>query len=256
MTLQPLKTPFPITAHYLGEETVSGPLPTLFYFALSSVESLTEPPFSSPLLPLQDIGLRIISFSLPFHTTPESKFDAMKLWASEISAKSAFLDEYIDCASKAIEWLIEQQFVRPDRMALAGLSRGGFIATHLAAREKRFETLLGLAPLTTLSYLEEFKPLLEDQALKRIVEQLDCLSLTEKLLHLRSLRFYIGNRDERVSTDCCYQFIRALANTAFEKHQRHANIELQLTQSIGHKGHGTSQATFHEAGLWLKSKLL
>jgi acetyl esterase/lipase len=163
------------------------------------------------------------------------------------------LEDFFENVVRAIHWLIEKKIVEPASMAAGGLSRGGFVATHIAARLKHIQTVLGFAPLTELMLLKEFT---ENPSLKRRTSELDLLTLIDALTHVRHLRFYIGNLDTRVGTDACYHFIRQLAEKGHEKHVRHQKIELRITQSIGHKGHGTDPQIFEEGGRWVKNLLL
>ncbi len=178
----------------------------------------------------------------------------MEDWLSRLQRGESFLTTFFDQVLQNIEWLICSEIVMADHMAIGGLSRGGFIATHLAAREKRFHTLLGFAPLTRLKTLSKSIVDLDSSLLQRM-ESLNLLSLVPSLLHLRHVRFYIGNRDSLVDTDECYHFIRRLADEAHEKHVRHCHVELFLTPSIGNKGHGTAQHTFEEGAAWIQHHL-
>ncbi len=234
---------------YVGEELSKGPRPAFFYFSLSAEESLTLHPYNSPVAYFLDTPVRVFSFTIPGHEEGRGKFHAMEYWAEKMREGENVVFDFLDKLTVAIEQLIKDNVVDPHKMVVGGLSRGAFIATHLAAREKRFSHVLGFAPLTCLTTVEEFSEF-ED------LVDLDLLSYTENLTHLKALRYYIGNRDTRVDTDKCYTFIRNFAEVVHAKRLQHIDVELILTKSIGHKGHGTSPATFEEGSLWLKQKLL
>lgn len=226
------------------------PLATFFYFALSGRDSLTLDPFNQPVTFLGDAPIRCISFSLPFHGGELSNTEAINKWGSELLKANDFLDPFLSEAHQNIVDLIEAGYVDPDRIAIGGLSRGGFIATHLAAREQRIKTILGFAPLTQLGWMHEWRHQ-EDASLAK---SYDLLHLIEKLAG-RELRFYIGNRDLRVGTGACYEFIERLADYSYSNGYRSPPVELVITPSVGHKGHGTLPHTFKEGAEWLKSKL-
>jgi len=247
-----LEDPFHTKIDYLGPGPEAGLLPAFFYFALSGEESLELHPYNQPALIAAHSSLRVFSFTIPGHEPGLNKFQAMHYWAEQMEQGGYELEIFFDKVVKAIEWLISQQLINPDRMAAGGLSRGGFIATHIAARVKEIQTLLGFAPLTELMLLKEFA---ENPTLHRRASELDLVTLIEKLTHVRHLRFYIGNLDTRVDTDACYRFIRRLAEKGHEKHLRHQKIELMITQSIGHKGHGTAPHLFEEGANWIKNQL-
>ena len=112
------------------------------------------------------------------------------------------------------------------------------MATHLAAIVPEIRTILGFAPLTGFS---EFP-------------QHDLTHLIPKLSD-RTLRFYIGNRDQRVSTSRCFHFIEQLAEASFQSNVRSPPIELFVTPSIGYQGHGTSKSIFEEGARFLAGQL-
>lgn len=224
---------------FVGNDFSEGKLPALFYFSLSAEESLSLPPYNSPVTFLQNEALRIFSFTIPGHEEGLNKFDAMTYWAS---SGPSLIEDFIDRTSKTIEWLIETEVIDASRSALCGLSRGGFIASHLAAKLKKIPILLAFAPITQITELEEFRQRSE-------FEPLNLENQIDPLCFLKNIRFYIGNRDIRVGTEACFHFIRKMA----EKKIKNLSVELFITQSIGREGHGTSPETFKEGSLWLKN---
>jgi esterase FrsA len=146
-----------------------------------------------------------------------------------------------------IRYLIDTHVIDPQKIGMMGLSRGAFIAAHTAALVPEVSHLLGFAPLTRLQTVEEFEHL--------DVDRWDLTHLVKKL-HNRAVRFYIGNRDTRVGTVGCFQFISALSESAFEHRISSSPIELIVGPSIGHKGHGTSPQVFRKGAAWLEKKLL
>ncbi len=238
---------------FLGPTAEEGSLPAFFYLALSGEESLTLHPYSQPPLLIADDSIRVFSFTIPGHGPGLNKFHAMEWWAKEMAAGHYPLENFFDQTHQAILWLIEQGLVDPTRIGIGGISRGGFVATHLATRINSIHTLLGFAPLTCLMQLKEFRG---HPALERRASELDLLHLVDHLTHLKHVRFYIGNLDTRVGTDSCYHFIRRLAEKGHEKHARHQKIEMMMTQSIGHQGHGTDRTIFEEGSLWAKRHIL
>ena len=125
---------------------------------------------------------------------------------------------------------------------MAGLSRGGFVAALLAAHDTRIQSILGFAPLTQL-------PSSNHQSTLTLFPYVH-------LLIQKSLRFYIGNHDERVSTEQCFTFIKTLADHAYEQRIRPPAVELIIYPSIGHKGHGTPLTIFEQGAQWIQSQLL
>lgn len=252
--MQILHDSFGNSFSFAGRPLEEGPLPSLFYFSLSAEESLSLHPYNTPVRLLQSEALRIFSFTLPGHGGSFDKFKAMAYWAAQLAEGKPFLESFLETTSCSIQWLIDQGIAQADKLAVAGLSRGAFVAAHLAAQHKNIHTFLGFAPLTSLTALAEFSN--PSSSLKAAAEKLDLTRQIESLIHVKNLRFYIGNRDLRVNTDICYSFIRQLVERAHEKHIRHSAVELRLIPSVGLKGHGTPPNIFAEGVAWLKTKLL
>lgn len=225
---------------YLGPALEKGPLPAVFYFALSAKDSLHLDPFSQPAVFLSKYCLRIFSFTLPGHHLPA--VEALYDWAKEIKKGRDVISEFSKKVVEAIEKLIAQNVIEKGKVSAMGLSRGGFIACHIAAKTPLVSTILGFAPLTRLDYAKEFKDI--------DASPFNLSHLSSQLCN-RTLRFYIGNRDLRVGTDHCFQFISTLVEDSYQKNIRSAPIELIISPSIGHQGHGTSFQTFSHGAHWL-----
>lgn len=235
-------TPGGLEGAYLGSDFAAGMQPVFFYFSLSAQESLTLSPFNTPTEYFKDAAVRVISYTIPGHEEGRDKHKAMAYWAENLSCIEDFLSE----VAASIDFLIDQQIIDPHRMAVGGLSRGGFLATHLAAREKRISTVLGFSPITRLSAVDAFQG--------KETGAFDLENLIDKLTP-KNLRFYIGNHDTQVGTDSCFFFIHALAKTLHAKRARNCHVELFIKQSIGLHGHGTAPQTFEEGSKWVKTHL-
>lgn len=235
--------------YYQGPDLNQGPKPAVLFFALSAYMSLYVDPFNQAVLRLSQQGIRVFSWDLPFHSIDQDPNEAMRHWATEFARNPIFVSDFIALCQENISYLVEEGYVDPQHLAVAGLSRGGFIATHLAAQDKRIQTVLGFAPLTQPQPLEELKDISADR-----FDSIALSSQVGQLMHTR-LRFYMGNRDTRVSTDACYEFIRLLTEAAFAKGIRSPQVELILYPSIGYKGHGTPPAIFYDGADWIKRQL-
>ena len=152
-------------------------------------------------------------------------------------------DRFLDDAQKAIDFCFHQRLVDPDKLGVMGLSRGGFIAAHLAAREPRFRFLLLFAPVTSLRLTKEFAHI--------PTSHLDLENIAEKISD-RHIRLYIGNEDTRVGTRSCFDFAMSCVE---KKKTRAASVEMIVSQSIGQMGHGTSPEIFKQGAEWMISLL-
>lgn len=241
----PLTPPHGSAIYYQGPGFEAGALPAVLFFALSGQMSLFQDPFNQPVLRWIQQGIRVFSWDLPFHGPTQDPHEAMQQWASEFLYNPSFISNFLDLCQLHIQYLIDRGLVDPQQLAVAGLSRGGFIATHLAARDPRLKAILGFAPLTHPQPLEELKG--SDET---VFHRISLLKIADHLIH-RPLRFYIGNRDQRVGTDACYQFIHHLTETAFNGGIRSPLAELIIYPSVGHKGHGTPPSIFQDGADWM-----
>lgn len=245
MTMQTLETPVGNRVYYVGPSLDAGPKPTLFYFALSGEDSLQRDPFNQPVQFLKESPIRIFSMTIPGHEDNLPPENAIRVWAEKMAKGEAVIPHFVGCVKEAITFLTP--YFIPGKLAIAGLSRGAFIACHVAAICPEISYILGFAPLTKLSYAKEFQGTCE--------ESLNLEHLSAKLCD-RTLRFYIGNLDTRVGTEHTFSLIQKLAKAAQEAKIRSPPIELIISPSIGFQGHGTGPDTFQNGVDYLKARLL
>jgi hypothetical protein len=235
---------------YIGPPLSEGPLPALFYFSLSDQDSLCLDPFNQPAAYLSSLPMRIFSMTLPGHEDSLSPTNALNVWANEIAAGHNVVAAFVEKVKTAVDELLLQGALLSSRTAVAGLSRGAFLAAHAAAAVPQFQWILGFAPLTKLSFAKEF----QDLSAHPIVASVALEHLVDKLSD-RHLRFYIGNLDTRVGTRHCFDFIEKLSQAAFKNNVRSPPVELIIGPSIGRDGHGTSKEVFHHGAQWVAEKL-
>lgn len=246
-----LQTPSGVDLYYRGREASSGPLPAFFYFSLSGRESLELSPYNTPATYFGD-ECRVFSWTIPGHEEGLDKYDAMQFWADAMLSGKTLLEDFFEAVTADIDWLIAENVIKETAMGVGGLSRGAFVATHIAAKEKRIQALLGFAPLTRLEPLHEFEPLLGSEQLSRLALE----TLTPDLTHLRHSRFYIAGRDTRVSTRACFDFVSAFYEQIHIKSAKRCHLELFIKPPLGMHGHGTAPHIFEEGTLWMKQHLL
>lgn len=235
---------------YTGPHLSFGPLPALFYFALSAQDSLCLDPFNQPAAYLSLLPMRVFSMTLPGHENNLPPTQALNVWAREIARGRNPIATFADQVQHAVEALLSEGVLIPEKMGIAGLSRGAFVAAQVAAKISQFRWILGFAPLIQPAYAKEFQEMVEQP----LVQSLALEHLTSALFD-RNLRFYIGNLDTRVSTKLCFDFVQKLALKAYENNIRSPQIELMISPSIGRDGHGTSKETFHQGAQWIAQKL-
>ena len=239
-----------LLVYYRGPGLQHKQLPTLIYFALSGEESLTLEPFSQPVSYLSSENIHIFSFTLPGHGKGWDNKLAIHYWVNSIIDGNNIIKEFVAKCIQNVNYLIDHQYVNSKLIAVAGLSRGAFVATHLAAFDKRIRYILGFAPLTQLGMAEEFTTYRDHQ----IIQELSLTNLAEQMRH-KHVRYYIGNRDERVGTEACFKTVQAFTETAYKHGERSPKVELIIGPSVGYKGHGTLPITFKSGAEWIKEVL-
>ncbi len=233
-----VKTKSGHSLEFIGPPLEEGIKPAIFYFALSAHDSLTLDPFNQPATFLEGEECRIFSMTLPGHGEGMDKLNAMNYWAEH-------LDELLPFIENCCEAIGE---LAPGNAAVAGLSRGAFIATHVAARQEDVSHVLGYAPLTDLSRQPDFQE-------KSIPKELSLFGCADGLIN-KKLRYYIGNRDLRVGTDACFRLVDQIVDSAYNEGVRSSEVELFISPSIGHKGHGTPPHIFKDGAEWLKRNFM
>lgn len=239
-----------VALYHVGPALDHGPLPAFFYFALSGPDSLCLSPFNQPIQFLQGSMIRIFSMTLPGHEAGLPAENAISLWAADLAKGNNCIEDFLGKVSLAVDFAIRERFIDPTRMSVGGLSRGGFIAAHAAARDARFRFLLSFAPLTRLSSLKEFNSLHN----LSFIQTLDTETLASALCK-RHNRFYIGNRDIRVGTRDCFEFAMSIVEAAHAQKIRSPQVECFIAPSIGRDGHGTSLEVFQHGATWIKECL-
>ena len=233
---------------YLGPPIETGPLPAVFYFALSARDSLMLDPFNQPALFLHKHPLRIFAITLPGHEGSLVKEQAITYWAQHFKQGIDLLSPFVNKVCAVLHTLHKQHVLIEGKIGLMGLSRGAYLATLTAAHSTLCHHILGFAPLTRLQALQEFHDLSLPPSLD-LSHHLDSLSS-------KTLRYYIGNRDLRVGTEAAFQLVTSLANYAHKHRKRDGIFELILVQSIGAQGHGTALDVFQQGSDWLARCLL
>ncbi|CRX39142.1 alpha/beta fold hydrolase [Estrella lausannensis] len=232
----------------LSSDAADKSVPVVVYFALSAESSLTLDPFNQPVLELAENKVRCLSFTLPHHLRGDNPQDAMHKWAESLLQNPHFLDNYVQAVIRDLEYLEREGVLNLNKTALMGLSRGGYIALRVAAELSEIGATLAFAPLTGFPQLAEFQErfpsaLMQAQSLTNFIPKLAG----------KTIKILIGNRDTRVGTRASFEFMEALVEECFSKGIRTPPVEMTVTPSIGHKGHGTSPDSFKEGARWLKS---
>lgn len=235
---------------FIGNDLHMGPEPALFYFSLTAEDSLLCDPYNQLTAFLHSYPIRIFSITLPEHGPSLDPKTAIKRWSEHFLSQKDLLQPFIQHATYVITKLIEDNIIQDKRLAIAGLSRGAFIAAHIAKNIPQLKYLVGLAPLLRLDTIKEFQ-----DVNSKLIDKYALTELSQQLID-KVVSLYIGNRDTRVGTKTAYTFIEMLTEAQYVHGQRSPKNFLTLYPSIGYLGHGTPPEIFYAAANWIKNKLL
>src|SRR3990167_9308959 len=91
-----------VTLYHVGPSLDHGPLPSLFYFALSGPDSLCKDPYNQIIQFLSGRFMRFFSLTLPAHEVELPPTEAIGTWAEEFSQGIDRLSPFFDQISQAI----------------------------------------------------------------------------------------------------------------------------------------------------------
>jgi dienelactone hydrolase len=209
-------TEFPIR---VGDRTLKGllaepaegrlaPDPALLLtFSSTGRDSLTTAPYDESAKAFVAVGHRALSFDLPEHgdrVTPGREAGIAGMCQALVAGKDPF-ELFVADGRAAIDACIERKLARAGRIFACGVSRGGYCALRLAAADPRIGGVAGFAPVT------DWRPLREFAQVKSRAD-VAALALDNYAAKLagRPVWLAIGNRDDRVGTECCTRFAMRL----------------------------------------------
>ncbi|MDZ4857771.1 MAG: prolyl oligopeptidase family serine peptidase [Candidatus Hydrogenedentes bacterium] len=211
-------------------EKLSAEPALLLTFATDRVTNLTKPPYSLTAEYFLAQGHRAASFDLPAHG---ERVDAHGGQIEGLrNAFVAGVDPFamlVEDGIAVIDECIRRGIAKEGRIAVAGTSRGGYMALRLFAGDKRIASAAGYAPVTDWRVLSEFVADKENAdvaklALKNFVNDMNG----------RHVFVAIGNADERVGTDDCEQFVKALVDANKTPGFDPSLVDFHLTEDKGH----------------------
>ncbi len=239
---------------FSGPPLEEGPLPTLFYFALSARDTLCVDPYNQPVVYLSDRKLRIFSITLPFHESPRDPHKALIEWFNAFTERHDILAPFIDAVTKVIINIERAGHLLPNKVGIAGLSRGALIAAHIAARSSFIHHFVGYAPLTQLGQARGFASTEHLGSVGDLIAHYNMANLIPSLIG-KNVRFHVGNRDVLIGTGTCFSFVEELTEACYQNKIRSPQVELIVYPSIGYLGHGTPKAIFEQGAEWMRQKL-
>lgn len=239
-----LQTPAGVRFGLTGKKATA-PAPTLFVFAVDIQTALESKDFNKVGDLLGKHGFLAVALDVPGHgkdVRPGEPGNALSAWRVRTEKDENWLAAFTSKVRDVLGYLILEGYTDPNRVAVAGTSRGGFIATHVAAADPRFRAVVAFAPVTEPMVLTEF----HGTARAGAVKALNLVHLADKLAG-RSLWLCIGNNDARVGTDKAIAFTRKVVAASLAA-KKPLDVFLVVTPTPGHSIHKTAH---DEAAAWL-----
>ncbi len=203
----------------------------VLHFATSREESLAGGRNGAPAARVVELGHRVASFDLPAHgARVDARGSGIGGLRNLIFSDADPFARVIADGRAVIDECLRRGWAAPGRIAVCGVSRGGYFAARLAAADERVTAVALLAPVTDWRELREFAADRERPELAPLV-----LSRFAGPLARRRLYVAIGSADDRVGTDACTRFVLAVGEAARAQRVAGSNLRYHIDdESRGH----------------------
>ncbi len=242
--VQALKTPSGVAYGIWGEKPAA-PAPTLIILASTFEGTLGDPYYRRAGNILGEQGFLCVSMDLPCHGAEHRPGEPEQLsgWRFRAEQGEDFVADFNKRLSSALDDLIAQGYSDPERIAICGTSRGGFMSLQFAAHEPRVRCVAAYAPVTDLVALREF----HGSESNAMVQSLDVRRQADKLAG-RPVWVIIGDQDERVSTDSAIDLARRITKASLNQ-KLTSKVDLHVIAEP--RGHTTPNGAVEASVAWL-----
>ncbi len=225
------------------------PAATLIVLSSTIEESLGNAYFRQAGNELGKQGYLLISIDLPCHGKQHRTGEPKGLagWPFMCLNGDNFVDETNKRLSAILDYLIRRKHTDPQKIAVCGTSRGGYLALQFAAFSPRVKAVAAFAPVTDLAALREFRGIENN----KMVQSLAISNQAEKLAGL-PIWIVIGDRDQRVGTDHAISLARRITNASLAKINE-SNVELHVIAEP--LGHTVPKGSAEQAAAWIAQQL-
>lgn len=173
--------------------------------------------------PLSGSQFVVASADLPCHGSDirPGEPPELKGWRHRLERNEDLFAAFTSKCVAKLDQLLAAGEADPEQVFVGGVSRGAFAAFHLALREHRFKSAVGLSPVVDLADLSEFEGYAGDTRALR--QQADRLGEISTFLSIQS-------HDERVRTRSTI----ALADEIIRTHPQPVDVTLRVEAGSGH----------------------
>lgn len=221
------------------------PAPVLFVLAGTIESTLGSAYFRQCGNELAEHGWVSVSIDIPCHgkQVRDGEPSGLGGWSYRLAKGEDIVAEFNTRLSKVLDHLIKTGVADPDRIAVCGTSRGGFLALHFAAHDRRVNCAAAFAPVTDPRVVNEFVA----NAKKPLVAQANLENHAEKLAG-RPVWIVIGDQDKRVGTDRAEALAAKLEAVSRAK-KLDSRVELHVMPEP--RGHTTPKGSSKRAAAWI-----
>lgn len=225
------------------------PAPILIILSGAFKETLSSRYFRQSGNELAELGYLCVSIDIPSHGSQiiEDNPNGLVGWNARASKGDNFVEEFNVRLSNVLDHLIETGVANPEKIAICGTSRGGFLAIHFMAYDARVKCAAAYAPVTDPAMLREFSESIDHP----MVKQLSLENQAEKLAG-RPVWIVIGDQDERVSTQKAIDLAASI--TAVSKKLKKDN-KVKILVKPEPRGHTTPKGAAAEAAKWIHDQI-
>jgi hypothetical protein len=178
----------------------------LLYFSTDRVASLPGGRHGEPGRIFLEAGHRVASFDLPAHgERVDGRGGGIAGLAARVAAGQDPFEEFVADGRAVIDECLRRGMAEAGRIAVAGVSRGGYCALRLAAADRRITAVAALAPVTDWREVSEFAALKDSPAVAALALEGFAEELAGRRVYLA-----IGNHDGRVGAAACTRLVLAL----------------------------------------------
>ena len=219
--------------------------PTLFVLASTIDTTLGSAYYRQCGNQLAEHGWICVTIDLPCHGAHAIPGEPAGLagWSYRLAKNEDVVAECNARLEKVLDQLIRTGVTDPERIAACGTSRGGFLAVHFAAHDKRVKCVAAFAPMTDPAVVKEFVANANHPLVKKV-----SLENQANQLAGRPVWVVIGDQDQRVGTDRAIAFAQSVT-AASRKKQLDDLIELHVMPEP--RGHTTPQGSAELAADWI-----
>ena len=205
----------------------------LFCLSGPRKKAIGENPYSDSVDRFVRSGYRAVSIDLPCHgdrASTEEPTGLAGMCAAVLAGEDPFA-MFVEDAMACTDECIRRGYARSGRIYVYGTSRGGYCGLRLAAADRRVAAVVAIAPVTDWRRLHEFAPAGDAPEVAALALQHWAHALAG-----RSVYLVIGNRDNRVGTECCARFAFSLFETEAQLGRQTSAVHLYIdSQAVGHR---------------------